>query len=74
MFCWPPYATEMATDALVSFSGDRVIYIGECGGCTADNEFEDLLEKEWTEVEDFRIPKWFGIHDKMRLFNRKRAL
>lgn len=71
MFGWPPYSRSMAHEALTAFKGDRLIYIGECGGCTADETFETLLEKHWDTIESFRIPQWWGLHDCMRLFVRK---
>jgi hypothetical protein len=69
--CWPPYNTPMAHEALKAYRGDRLVYIGEgYGGCTGDDDFHDLLEKEW-EVEYYPvIPQWPGIHDSLHLCRR----
>lgn len=70
--CWPNYDSPMAANCLKIYKGDIVIYIGEgSGGCTGDDEFHDMLEKEWTEIENIKILKWFGIYDHLCIFRRK---
>lgn len=72
MLCWPPYDNPMATTALRGFGGNKLIYIGEgFSGCTANDDFFDLLEKQWTEVDDISLNKWEGIHDALYLYRRK---
>lgn len=62
--CWPPYESSMATECLKHYQGNRLIYIGEGdGGCTADDEFHQMLENEWEEVASHRPIQWEGIHD-----------
>lgn len=72
LLCWPPYNTSMAAEALRAYEGDTVVYVGEPGGgCTADDEFHETLEKEWHEVS--RAPRhvtWWGIHDYVTLWRR----
>jgi hypothetical protein len=73
---WPPYAESMALEALEAFKGDYVLYCGEGhGGCTADDGFHELLEKEWELIYEngsFRFPeRCFGLHDTFSLFRRK---
>lgn len=70
MLCWPPYDSPMAHDALCSYGGNRVVYIGEWGGCTADDAFHEELEKHWTEVLSIDIPHWETVHDSMMVFER----
>jgi len=61
----------MATNAIKSFSGNKLIFIGEgCGGCTADNEFFQILDNEWNNVDRVNIPRWFGIGDSLSLWSR----
>lgn len=70
--CWPPYDDTLAVDALRSYSGNTLIYVGEgWGGCTGDDEFHDLLVKEWEELSSFRIPQYDGIHDYLHIYKRK---
>lgn len=70
--CWPPYDRAMAAEALESFKGDRVIYIGEGnGGCTADDSFHAMLEEQFEDDDVIEIPQWWGIHDCCMLYKRK---
>lgn len=72
LLSWPPYATDMAFRALSTYEGDTVIYIGESeGGCTADDDFFALLDKEWSFVG--ASPHHVGydcIHCSLRVFRR----
>ena len=53
---WPLYLDPMLTDAIKIFTGDKLIYIGEeKGGCTADDEFFEILENNWTLEEVVNI-------------------
>jgi len=73
MLCWPPYSDSMASDALKAFRGDRVVYIGEGGGgCTGDDAFHELLERNWLYERDVNIPQWDGIHDYLMIYRRKK--
>jgi len=48
MMVWPGYGAEWAADALKRYRGDMLIYAGESmGGCTADDEFYEVLERDW---------------------------
>jgi hypothetical protein len=70
--CWPPYDSSMAYETLKAYKGNVVIYVGEgSGGCTGDDQFHDLLEKEWTMTNEIKIPQWYGIHDWLYLYSRK---
>lgn len=85
--CWPPYNEPMATDALLAYEGDTLLYIGEgMGGCTANDEFHGLLghgrwnwdtdeyevpSSGWTLVETVDIPQWDSIHDNLSIYKRK---
>ncbi len=69
--CWPCYNKPFAHDVLKAFTGKTLIYIGEYrGGCTADNDFFDLLDDAWTPRASIQIPQWNGIHDFMTVFER----
>ena len=70
MLIWPPYDSSLAIDTLRSFTGDRMIFIGEGeGGCTADDAFHEELSKNW-DMETISIPNWYGIYDSCYLCRR----
>jgi len=70
MMIWPLYDDPMAYNGLINFNGNKLIYIGEWkNGCTANDEFFDLLNKQWKIVKTVNIFTVFN--DKMYLFTRK---
>ncbi len=71
MMVWPPYADPMASDAIKSFAGSKLIFVGEGnGGCTANDDFFEILDRDWVERDYIEIPRWVGICDSLRLFER----
>lgn len=69
--CWPPYGGSLAHECLQVYRGDRVIFIGEgCGGCTGDDDFFALLDKEWQEIAAHPIQQWRHIHDGITVYER----
>jgi hypothetical protein len=72
MMIWPCYDKPWAYEALKAYKGDTFVYCGESqGGCTADDNFHELLEKEWQRSMHISIPQWFGIHDYLDVYVRK---
>ena len=72
MLCWPSYNEDFACEALGHFRGDFIIYIGEEEyGCTATCSFFHLLDKEWNLTESIEILNWKGIHDTIKIYERK---
>ena len=70
--CWPEYDKSYATDSIKLFAGKYIIYIGEeQGGCNADDEFFDILRKEWIHIKSVYMKQWWGIHDGMDFYVRK---
>lgn len=70
--CWPDYDCEWAFNALKCFKGQYVIYIGEgYGGCTADDDFHEELERYWERVEEHDLKQWWAIHDELTVYKRK---
>ena len=70
--CWPNHKDPMAFNCLKKYQGKYFIYVGEAeGGCTGDDAFHELLSSEWMIVEEVRIPQWFGIHDRLWVYERK---
>jgi hypothetical protein len=73
MLCWPNYAEPFAYDCLKNYKGRYFIYIGEGpGGCTGDDDFHEYLENNFSEVDFYKIPQWFGIHDFLWVYERKK--
>ena len=70
--CWPPYSSPMAARCLRRFAGNKLVYIGEGDyGCTGDNVFHEMLDKQWKHIESIDIPQWSGLHDYVQLYERK---
>lgn len=70
--CWPPYTDSMAVDCLKNYLGEHLVFIGEGGGgCTADDNFWEIIEEEWTEIECVRLPQWDGVHNCLTIYKRK---
>lgn len=70
--CWPPYHSSLASDCLKKYPGKTLIFVGEgWGGCTGDDEFFEILEKDWEQKEiDIQIPQWWGMHDYFNIYRR----
>lgn len=72
LLSWPVYDEPVALNALNAFKGNRVVYIGEgWGGCTGDNKFHTMLDQHWNLTKSVDIPQWDGIHDWLRVYERK---
>lgn len=69
--CWPPYHKNMASVTLKKYmehGGKTLVYVGESeGGCTADQEFFDLLVN--IEPRYINIPTWPGVYDYMSIYS-----
>lgn len=69
--CWPDYEKAMASDCLENYTGDIVIYVGERGGgCTANDKFFAILDKDFELIKTIEIPQWWGIHDSLFIYKR----
>lgn len=71
LLVWPPYDEPVADWCLRHFRGRWVAYVGEWGGCTADEAFHDALENSWEERQSFTIPSWPGMRDNVFILERK---
>ncbi len=72
LLCWPPEKIDMAYRALTSYTGNRLIYVGEeFGGCTADYTFFEQLRVHWELVESIELPRWQMIRDSVFVYLRK---
>lgn len=69
--CWPPHGTSFAWEAIRSFRGRRLAYIGSGpGGCTADDDFHQELERGWRLENRLEIPQWPEMGDALFLYCR----
>ncbi len=69
---WPPRENIMAVKSIELFSGNKIIYIGECfGGSCADDNFFNILRNKWTKIKVIKIPRWKGLYDRMYFYVRK---
>ena len=71
--CWPPYGTGMATTALETYRGNKLIYVGEWRlGCGEPALF-DAIERDWSWVAGAALPNWRGRYDAVAIFRRNPA-
>jgi hypothetical protein len=75
LLCWPSYGAGFAASALKAFRGDMLVFIGEGhGGCTADDEFFELLDAGWDEASvSPRHVSFWGIHCSATAYVRRAA-
>ncbi len=71
--CWPPGDDPFAFKALSKYEGKTFIYVGEDqGGCNGNDDFFDLLRKDWALKKTIAIPQWPSIFDRMYVYERKK--
>ena len=71
LLCWPPMS-DMAYTALLAHRGEHVVYVGEgYGGCTANDEFHELLAARYEAIATPPIPRWWGLHDYCTIYRRR---
>ncbi len=56
-----------------NMGGNYVVYVGEYRGCCGDEDFFNLLERDFDEHEYERvaIPQWNGVYDFLTVYQRK---
>jgi hypothetical protein len=69
--CWPPYDTPMGLDCVRAYAGDKIIVVGEHGGCTGDEAFWLELETKWKRITEVDLPQFDGLHDFMMVYERQ---
>lgn len=71
LMVWPEVG-NMSLEALEAYRGEKVIYIGEDeAGCTACDEFFDLLSRDYEKVQGIPLAKWSGCFDIAIVYRRK---
>lgn len=70
---WPPHGQDVGARILNAFQGKRVIYVGDdSGGATGDDEMHRLLRTDWTAVASRQPVLWWGQHDQVTVYERRR--
>lgn len=74
LLSWPPYADKVGAELVAALKGDRIVYIGEGdGGCCGDDDMFTLLDEGWTEVDSHRPVQFWGLHDYVTVYDRKKT-
>lgn len=69
---WPPYDRPDGVETLRAYGGGRLILIHEGeGGCIGDDALFAELAAHWDEVADHVPVQWFGMHDRVTVYDRK---
>jgi len=71
--CWPDYDKEYAYEAIIRFTGDTIIYIGEnkCGCCATDSFFDYLAQNyQKLEIEN-TLQSWPFLNDRLSIYKKK---
>lgn len=75
LLVWPSYNESWATETLGMYGsagGQTCLYVDEGGGgATADDRFHQMLEEEWTRVDAVDIPTYYGIHDRLTIWQKR---
>lgn len=73
LFIWPCYSPRGDWDykALRRSTCQRVVFVGEVGGCTGGDLFHDLLDTDFVEIGSTDTPRWEGLSDAVYVYARK---
>ena len=71
LLCWPPPADPMARRTLACYQGDRLVLIAD-EPCCGDERFYAQLDRWWEQVDEHRPVQWFGIKDRVTVYDRAR--
>jgi len=69
--CWPPWASDMAYEALARHRGDRFIFVGEWMGGCATPDFFRLLTARFEAIDSIALPQWYMRNDFLAVFRRR---
>uniref|UniRef100_A0A7S4W2X8 Uncharacterized protein n=2 Tax=Alexandrium monilatum TaxID=311494 RepID=A0A7S4W2X8_9DINO len=72
LLSWPPRWSAAGEQALASFRGSFVVFIGDRGQWTGSSAFHAVLAEEWTEVWRREVLRWPHMQDDVRIFERRR--
>lgn len=70
---WPPHDQDVGARILLSYKGNRLIYVGDGrGGGTGDDHMHQILETQWTEIDARQPVLWWGQRDRVTVYERVR--
>jgi hypothetical protein len=68
---WPCYDENWAASAIRAMIPGRILfYIGEDYGCTADEDFRDVLEQDFERIDHQPMPQFPGLHDELFVYRK----
>lgn len=69
---WPEWGKRWAYDALMKYTGTKLVYVGEgMGGRTGDDQWHHEIADNWRESERIKIPQFPYFHDQIFVYERK---
>lgn len=72
LLSWPPYSMNIGAETINAYKGNRIVYVGEGeGGCCGSPDMFDVLNEEWEEIAEYRPVQWWGLHDRITVYERK---
>lgn len=72
LIVWPDYHQSWAAEALETFTGQVVIYMGEgYGNATADDRFHELLDERFGDQWYIKMPHFEHSYDRQLLICKK---
>ena len=69
LLSWPPHGKDVGARTVKSYGGKRVIFIGDTRG-TGDPQMHGILDAEWIEVDTRQPVQWWGIDDRVGVYER----
>ena len=71
LIVWPAVNEGVATE-VADRGPPHILYVGETrGGCTAEDEFFDLLDERYGLIAKIQIPSYAGVNDDFYHYVRK---
>lgn len=74
LLCYPPPDSSMALDALRTYKGSTVAYVGEWQGDTGTRSFEALLSRAFFVEEVVQLPNWGDTCYSLMVWRRKDSI
>ena len=73
LWSWPDHQANYTHQTLAHFGGRFLVYIGEdMYGNTGSQEFHQILQTDYTEIDSHQIPTFPGLQDRIVLYERAR--
>ena len=69
--CWPPFQSEMGLNCLKKYTGEYFIFVGEEARNSNNESFDQYLDQHFYKIIDHPIPKYEGITDSLKVYQRK---